>query len=71
MELLQAETPRVRPERGGHVHGFGNTHYWLDPENARPITAAVLEGLARLASEDRTRFAARAGAGAGPMTGAC
>ena len=36
--LLDAETPRVRSERGVHVHGFGNPHYWLDPENARPIT---------------------------------
>ncbi len=46
--LLQTETPRVRSERGIHVHGFGNTHYWLDPENARPITAAILGALARL-----------------------
>src|SRR5215475_10049624 len=26
--LLQAETARVRPGTGEHVHGFGNTHYW-------------------------------------------
>lgn len=58
IEILQAETPRVRPERGAHVHGFGNTHYWLDPENARPMTAAILEALARLAPDDRTRFEA-------------
>src|SRR5262249_38355587 len=47
--LLQAETPRARPERGVHVHGFGNPHYWLDPENARLITAGILQALARLA----------------------
>jgi len=58
VELLQSETPRVRPERGVHVHGFGNTHYWLDPGNARPITAAILEALGRLAPEDRPRFEA-------------
>jgi ABC-type Zn uptake system ZnuABC Zn-binding protein ZnuA len=58
VELLQSETPRVRPERGVHVHGFGNTHYWLDPGNARPITAAILEALGRLAPDDRPRFEA-------------
>ncbi len=46
--LLQTETPRVRGERGVHVHGFGNTHYWLDPDNARPITAAIQGALLRL-----------------------
>jgi ABC-type Zn uptake system ZnuABC Zn-binding protein ZnuA len=54
--LLQTETPRVRDERGLHVHGFGNPHYWLDPENARPITASIFEALARLVPADRARF---------------
>jgi len=57
--LLQAETARVRSERGVHVHGFGNPHYWLDPENARPITAGILEALARLAPGDRGYFERR------------
>ncbi len=69
--LLQAETPRVRPRAGAHVHGLGNPHYWLDPENARPITAAILEALAaprprraRPAFEaNRRRFLARLDAG--------
>jgi ABC-type Zn uptake system ZnuABC Zn-binding protein ZnuA len=56
--LLQAETPRVREERGSHVHGFGNTHYWLDPENARPMTEAILEALAGLSPADRAAFQA-------------
>jgi len=54
--LLQTETPRVRGERGVHVHGFGNTHYWLDPDNARPITAAILVALARLDPAGRPAF---------------
>ncbi|HSB73818.1 MAG TPA: metal ABC transporter substrate-binding protein [Candidatus Methylomirabilis sp.] len=54
--LLQAETPRVKADRGVHVHGFGNTHYWLDPENARPMTAAILDALVRLSPADRSRF---------------
>lgn len=58
VELLQTETPRVRSERGVHVHGFGNPHFWLDPENARPITGAILEALARLAPDGRREFEA-------------
>jgi ABC-type Zn uptake system ZnuABC Zn-binding protein ZnuA len=56
VHLLQTETPRVRGERGGHVHGFGNPHYWLDPENARAITASIAERLARLDPADGARF---------------
>lgn len=56
--LLQAETPRVRADKGAHVHGFGNTHYWLDPENSKPITAAILEALARLLPSERLYFEA-------------
>ncbi len=58
IRLLQAETPRLRAERGVHLHGFGNTHYWLDPENARSITEAILGALARLAPADRPYFEA-------------
>ena len=56
--LLQSETPRLRSDRRAHVHAFGNPHYWLDPENARAITAAILERLARLRPEERAAFAA-------------
>jgi ABC-type Zn uptake system ZnuABC Zn-binding protein ZnuA len=58
IELLQTETPRLRERGASHVHGYGNTHYWLDPENARPITAAILETLGRLAPADRPHFEA-------------
>lgn len=33
---------------GGHAHGVGNPHYWLDPANAAVITGNVVEALARL-----------------------
>src|SRR5262249_24097049 len=56
--LLDAETARVRSERGVHVHGFGHPHYWLDPENARPITWAIHTALARLAPADAPAFEA-------------
>jgi ABC-type Zn uptake system ZnuABC Zn-binding protein ZnuA len=54
--LLGTETPRLRAERGAHVHAFGNTHYWLDPANALPITARIAEALADLAPADRATF---------------
>ena len=56
--LLDAETPRLRERGAVHVHGYGNTHYWLDPENAHPMTAAILESLSRLAPADRVVFEA-------------
>jgi ABC-type Zn uptake system ZnuABC Zn-binding protein ZnuA len=68
--LLGTETPRLRAERAAHVHAFGNTHYWLDPEAARPITARIVEELAALAPADaavftanRTRFITRLDSG--------
>ncbi len=56
VELLQAETPRLRERGETHVHGFGNTHYWLDPENARPMTATIVDALARVAPGERAVF---------------
>lgn len=54
--LLQTETPRLRVERKAHVHAYGNTHYWLDPRNAQPITASILQALAALSPADKGRF---------------
>ena len=59
--LIGTETPRLRAERGAHVHAFGNTHYWLDPEHARPITARIVEELTALAPADAAVFTANRG----------
>jgi zinc/manganese transport system substrate-binding protein len=57
--LLQTETPRLRADvAAAHVHAFGNPHYWLDPENARPMTAAIAGALAGLAPAERAHFEA-------------
>jgi ABC-type Zn uptake system ZnuABC Zn-binding protein ZnuA len=56
IDLLQIETPRVTSDRGAHVHGFGNPHYWLDPANARRMTQTILDGLVRLAPDAREVF---------------
>jgi ABC-type Zn uptake system ZnuABC Zn-binding protein ZnuA len=77
IDLLQAETPRVKSGLGVHVHGFGNPHYWLDPVNARPMTQTILDGLARLSpgareafTQSRALFLARLDAGVARWTGA-
>lgn len=56
VRLLQTQTPRLRVERKAHVHAYGNTHYWLDPHNAQPITASILQALVRLSPADKSRF---------------
>lgn len=44
--LLDVRGAQVGPA-GGHAHGSGNPHYWLDPQNAEVITGTLLEALAR------------------------
>jgi ABC-type Zn uptake system ZnuABC Zn-binding protein ZnuA len=56
--LLQAETPRLRADVRPHSHGFGNPHYWLDPENGRAITATIAEALVRASPGDGALFEA-------------
>jgi ABC-type Zn uptake system ZnuABC Zn-binding protein ZnuA len=56
VRLLQTETPRLRAARRAHMHAFGNTHYWLDPENARPITAAIAATLCELRQTECARY---------------
>lgn len=58
VRLIQTETPRLRVERRAHVHAYGNTHYWLDPANAVPITAAIRDALAKLSPQDARVFEA-------------
>jgi manganese/iron transport system substrate-binding protein len=68
--VLDADTPRLRADARPHLHAYGNPHYWLDPENARPITARIAETLgelqpdgAALFAANRARFLARLDAG--------
>jgi ABC-type Zn uptake system ZnuABC Zn-binding protein ZnuA len=43
---------------GGHAHGAANPHYWLDPDNAIIVTAAIAEALVRLLPGQRARILA-------------
>ncbi len=51
------EVPTAPVSRAaGDIHIFGNPHYWLDPENAKTITANILAGLERVAPERSGTF---------------
>jgi ABC-type Zn uptake system ZnuABC Zn-binding protein ZnuA len=54
IDLLEPTARTGSP--AGHVHAFGNTHYWLDPENARPMTRTISDALAAAAPGERDRF---------------
>jgi ABC-type Zn uptake system ZnuABC Zn-binding protein ZnuA len=54
IDLLEPTARTGSP--AGHVHAFGNTHYWLDPENARVMSRTIAEALAAAAPADRARF---------------
>lgn len=54
ISLLHTGVPRGGEERA--VHDSGNPHYLLDPDNARPVTAAIRDALARIAPAHRARF---------------
>jgi ABC-type Zn uptake system ZnuABC Zn-binding protein ZnuA len=42
----------------GHAHGNGNPHYWLDPHNAKVITATIAAGLSRIDPENADAYEA-------------
>jgi ABC-type Zn uptake system ZnuABC Zn-binding protein ZnuA len=52
--LLPADAGNGRRERA--LHAQGNPHYWLDPDNARPITAGIRDALARIVPSARDSF---------------
>lgn len=44
--------------RYGDLHRFGNPHYWIGPQNAKPISDAIVEGLSKVDAEHADQFAA-------------
>jgi zinc/manganese transport system substrate-binding protein len=51
------DVPTTRVDRSmGDVHPFGNPHYTLDPGLAPTITQTIVDGLVRLAPDQRTTF---------------
>lgn len=56
--LLDVRGTQVGPS-GGHAHGNGNPHYWLDPANAELMTASLVEALARVDAPNAKYYAAQ------------
>jgi len=55
IELL--EVPQGRVDRSlGDIHSLGNTHIWLDPENAKIMAHNIAEGLKRVSPGDTATF---------------
>ena len=52
---LQVPVGRV-DMRMGHIHIYGNPHYWLDPNNAGVISEDILEKLCELQPSDEDYF---------------
>lgn len=51
------EVPTTRVDRSlGDVHPLGNPHYTFDPGQASTVTQNIVEGLARIAPEQRATF---------------
>ena len=57
VEVLEVPTTRVDRSMGD-VHPQGNPHFSLDPGLAPVITQNIVDGLARVAPENRVAFAA-------------
>ena len=56
--LLEVRGASIGPQ-GGHAHGSGNPHYWLDPMNAEIVTGTILEALSRLDPANAKYYEAR------------
>jgi zinc/manganese transport system substrate-binding protein len=55
--ILVLEVPKTRVDRSmGDVHPSGNPHYTLDPGMAPAVTQNILEGLVRIAPQNRAAF---------------
>jgi zinc/manganese transport system substrate-binding protein len=54
------DAPAAKVDRSmGDVHGMGNPHYWLDPVNAKYISANIAAGLKRVDPADSAYFEAQ------------
>jgi ABC-type Zn uptake system ZnuABC Zn-binding protein ZnuA len=52
---MEVPTRNVNPSQG-HLHIYGNPHYWLDPENGKVIMNAIVKGLEQVAPEHHDYF---------------
>ncbi|MBM4140232.1 MAG: zinc ABC transporter substrate-binding protein [Nitrospira sp.] len=55
IEKLDIPTSKIDASMG-HVHIYGNPHYWIDPENAKVIAANIARRLYEISPEDTSYF---------------
>jgi ABC-type Zn uptake system ZnuABC Zn-binding protein ZnuA len=56
-DVAKLEVPTAKVDASfGDVHPFGNPHYWLDPENVKPILKEIFENLSKASPDDREFF---------------
>ena len=55
VEILEIPTGKVDRSMGD-IHTAGNTHIWLDPENAKAMARTIADGLKRVAPADAATF---------------
>ena len=57
--IERLEVPAGRVDAGmGHVHVYGNPHYWLDPQNGRVMADNILAALIRVSAGNKDYFTA-------------
>lgn len=55
--VRKLEVPTAKVDASmGDVHPFGNPHYWLDPENVKPILQEILDNLVKVSPADEEYF---------------
>ncbi len=55
--IEKLEIPTVKVDASmGDIHIYGNPHYWLDPENAKPILETILKNLSAQLPSDAEYF---------------
>jgi len=55
VKRLEIPTVKLDPSMG-HIHIYGNPHYWLDPVNGKVIARNIAEALCRVSPTDKSYF---------------
>jgi zinc/manganese transport system substrate-binding protein len=58
--IRKLEVPTKVDASLGHVHRFGNPHYWLDPRNVKAILEEIIASFAKVSPDDEPYFRANA-----------
>ncbi|MFH1259438.1 MAG: metal ABC transporter substrate-binding protein [Elusimicrobiota bacterium] len=55
--IERLEVPKGKVDASlGHVHIYGNPHYWLDPQNGEVMVKNIVDGLGKVSGSDAEYF---------------